>query len=137
MAIITGRDCALTVGGKPYANVVQRFALDFEQERVEYPTLSGTRAGSGSESGTLTIQAAYDADETDSLHKALWDAATAGTAVAYVATVGGKTYTGNAVAVRPGVMGEASAVSEFTVELPLDGIPTVGTVTPTSQPATR
>jgi hypothetical protein len=64
---------------------------------------------------------AYDATDSDSLFDALWTAA--GTSIAYVAKVGGATFTGNAIAVRPSASAKAGEVSEVTVTLPLDGIP--------------
>lgn len=124
MSLVTGKDCTLTIGSQIYDAVVQRFALEFDASRVEYPTLDGPKAGPGSETGTLSITAAYDSAATNSLFDDLWAAVDAGTAVAYSAVVGSTTFAGNAVAVRPSIVGEAGAVSEFTVDLPLDGIPT-------------
>jgi len=121
MPLITGKDCDLTIGGKSFDNVVNLFALAFETEKLEYQTLAGPRAAGGSESGTLGITFAYDSGEADSLFDALWTAA--GSSVAYVATVGGTKFTGNAIAVRPGANATAGEVSEVEVELTLDGIP--------------
>jgi hypothetical protein len=127
MSLVTGRDCDLTIAAKSYAGVVQSFALDFESESVEYPTLGGTLAGPGSESGTLTITFAYDSGETDSLFDALWTAAEAGSKIAYVGKVGKATFTGNAVAKRPSAGADAENPSETVVELTLDGMPVKGT----------
>jgi hypothetical protein len=60
----------------------------------------------------------------------LWTAASAGTPVAYVASVGKSEFSGNAIAARPNVPADAEGVSECTVELALDGIPTKAAVTP-------
>jgi hypothetical protein len=128
VALITGSDCSLDVGGTTYDTVVQSFALNFTTDDLTYQTLSGPRAAGGSETGELEIEFAYDHDEASSLHKALWDGA--GTTIAYIATVGGHTYSGNAIAVRPSATANAGEVSSQSVTLPLDGIPTVAAVTP-------
>lgn len=136
MALVTGRDCDLTIGTKAYAGVVSSFALDFDSESVEYATLAGVIAGSGSETGTLTITFAYDAGETpNSLFDDLWTAAAAGTKVAYVAKVGKATFSGNAVAKRPSASGDAENPSETTVEMTLDGMPTKANASTLGTPA--
>ena len=89
MALVTGKDCSLSVGAKTFDDAVNTFEIAFDQTSVEYQTLAGPKAGPGSETGTLSITFAYDADETDSLFQTLWAATEAGTPVAYVATVGG------------------------------------------------
>ena len=124
--LVTGRDCDLTVGANSYANVIASFALEFSMETPEYATLGGTWALAGSETGTLSIQFAYDTAESMSLFTDLWTAADAGSLVSYVATVGSKTFTGQAVAARPGASADAGEVSEVNVTLTLSGIPTVG-----------
>jgi hypothetical protein len=121
MALVTGRECSLTVGAKVYDSVTNGFTLSFSSETLEYQTLSGPRAAGGSESGELEVTFAYDATDSDSLFDALWTAS--GTSIAYVAKVGGATFTGNAIAVRPSASAKAGEVSEVTVTLPLDGIP--------------
>lgn len=132
--LVTGKDCSLSVGAKTYDNVVNSFELSFETENLEYQTLAGPRAAGGSESGTLSITFAYDATETpDSLFDALWTAA--GTSIAYVATVGGATYTGNAIAVRPGTSAKAGEISEVSVEMALDGMPAKAAKTRAAAPS--
>ena len=126
MALVTGTDCAITVATVSYVDVVQSFELSFATEKLEYQTLGGTRTASGSETGTITITAAYDSEEATSLFDALWDAA--GSAIAYVATVGGSTYTGSANAVRPSAIAKGGEVSDFTVEMSLVAIPTKAAV---------
>ena len=121
MALVTGSDCSLDIGGTTYDNVTNGFELSFSTDSITYDTLAGPRAAGGSESGELSITFAYDAEETSSLFDALWNGA--GNTVAYVATVGGSTYTGNAIAVRPSAPAKAGEISEVEVTLPLDGIP--------------
>lgn len=128
MALITGKDCSLSIGAITFDDAVNSFEITFEQSSVEYQTLAGPKAGPGSETGSLSITFAYDADETNSLFQKLWDATEAGTPVAYIATVGASTFTGEAVAVRPNVPATAGEVSEVSVELPLDGIPVMAPV---------
>lgn len=122
MALVTGKDCSLSVGAQVYDNVVNNFELSYDTTNLEYQTLAGPRAAGGSETGSLSITFAYDSTDTDSLYDALWDAA--GTSIAYEATVGGSKYSGNAIAVRPGASAKAGEISEVTVELALDGMPT-------------
>jgi hypothetical protein len=129
MALITGKDCDLTVATKDYKDVVNSFEISFDTTALEYQTLGGPRSAGGSETGKLSITFAYDAGDADSLYDALWTAA--GTTIAYVATVGGATFTGNAIAVRPSAPPKAGEISEVTVELTLDGIPTKGAKTRT------
>ena len=127
--LVTGKDCSITVGTTVYDNVVASFELAFDSTNVEYQTLAGPRAAGGTESGTLSITFAYDSGDTESLFDDLWDGA--GDAIDYVATAGGSTFTGTAIAVRPSVPAEAGTVSEVSVELPLDGIPTKAAKTAT------
>ena len=124
--LVTGKDCDLTIGSNSYKNVVASFALDFTMDTPEYATLGGTWALAGKESGTLSVTFAYDTAETQSLFTDLWTAAEAGTPIAYVAKVGTKTFTGNAVAQRPGAAANAGEVSEVNVSMPLNGMPVVG-----------
>jgi len=123
MALVTGRDCDLTVGAKAYTNVVNSFELSFDSDTQTYQTLGGPVAVGGSESGTLSITFAYDSTATDSLFDALWTAADAGTNVQYVATVGGSKFTGEAVPKRPNASATAGEVSEVSVDLTLSGMP--------------
>jgi len=95
---------------------------------VSYQTLTGPLAAGGSETGSLSITFAYDAGGTGSLFDALWTAA--GTDVDYIAKIGPATYTGKAIAVRPGANATAGEVSEVDVEMSLDGIPTKTNVKP-------
>lgn len=126
MALITGSDCSLDLGGKVFDTVINGFELTFDSETLTYDTLAGPRAAGGSESGELSITFAYDAAEANSLFDDLWTQA--GTIVSYVATVGGATFTGNAIAIRPSAPAKAGEISEVSVTLPLDGMPTKGTV---------
>jgi hypothetical protein len=48
--------------------------------------------------------------------------------VEYVATIGTSTFTGKAIAVRPGANASAGEVSEVEVEFNLDGMPVKGKV---------
>lgn len=124
--LVTGKDCSLSIGSTVFDNVVASFELAFDSSTLTYDTLAGPRAAGGSESGTLSITFAYDSGDTDSLFDDLWDGA--GDPITYIATAGGSTFTGTAIAVRPSVPAEAGAVSEVSVELPLDGIPTKAAV---------
>lgn len=132
MALVTGRECSLKIGdgagAVEFDDVVNSFELAFDMTALTYDTLAGPRAAGGSESGTLSITFAYDSGETSSLFDDLWDAA--GQSIGYVAIAGSSTYTGQAIAVRPSVPAKAGEVSEVTVELALDGIPTKAAVTP-------
>lgn len=121
MALVTGKDCDLKIAAKSYAGVVNKFELSFEQSSVSYQTLVGPLAAGGSETGTLSITFAYDSGEVDSLYDAMWTAA--GKDVEYVASIGTATFTGKAIAVRPGANATAGEVSEVDVELQLNGIP--------------
>jgi hypothetical protein len=124
MALITGKDCDLKIATKSYSGVVNKFELKFDMSSVSYQTLTGPLAAGGTETGTLDITFAYDSGTTDSLFDALWDAS--GKPLDYIAKIGDSIYTGKAIAVRPGANAEAGAVSEVTVSMNLDGIPTKG-----------
>lgn len=124
MALVTGKDCDLRIGSKSYAGVVNKFELAFEMSSVSYQTLAGPLAAGGSETGTLSVTFAYDSGSTDSLFDALWDAA--GKDIEYVATIGEATYSGKAIAIRPGANATAGEISEVDVEMNLNGIPTKG-----------
>jgi len=130
MAVITGRDCDLTIGAKSFKGVVATAELSFDETASEYQTLGGPLAGPGAETGTLSLTWAYDSGATDSLFDTLWAAKEAGTPVAYVLTVGSSKFTGDAVAKRPNAPAVAGEVSESSVELSLNGIPAKAAVTP-------
>ena len=119
--LITGYDCSISIGATVFDDVVHRFELSYETESLTWNVLSGPRAVNGSESGKLNITFAYDSGETPSLYDSLWSAR--GTPIAYVATAGNSTFTGTALAVRPGLPTQAGAVVECDVELTLDGMP--------------
>ena len=125
--LYTGSDCDLTVAGTSYKDVVASFELAFTAEAAEYNTLGGNWALPGSESGTLSVTFAYDTGNTNSLFTALWTAAQNGTNVSFVATDGNTTFTGEAVAARPGVNAVAGQVSEVNVQMTLNGIPVAAT----------
>ena len=125
--LYTGSDCDLTVAGTSYKDVVASFELAFTAEAAEYNTLGGNWALPGSESGTLSVTFAYDTGNTNSLFTALWTAASNGTNVSFVATDGNTTFTGEAVAARPGVNAVAGQVSEVNVQMTLNGIPVPAT----------
>lgn len=121
-SIITGSDCSLSVGGKDYSTVINSFALAYESTTATYNVLkNGPLAGGGNESGTLAVTFAYDGAETDSLYKALWNSA--GKSIAFIAKYGTDTYTGKAIAVRPGANATAGEISEVSVTMTLDGMP--------------
>ena len=127
MAIITGYDCSITIADNTFDNVVGSFELSFDSDNLVYNTFEGPRAVSGSESGTLNISFAYDSGDTPSLFDSLWTANK--TNVVYTVTAGASTFTGSAVANRPGVPASADAVVECSVELGLDGMPTMAPAT--------
>jgi len=124
VALVTGKDCDLTIGAKSYSGIVNKFELAFDMSTVSYQTLAGPLAAGGSETGTLSVTFAYDSGEETSLFDALWEAA--GKDVDYVAKIGASTYTGKAIAVRPGANATAGEVSEVDVEMNLNGLPTKG-----------
>lgn len=124
MALITGSDCGLTIGAKDYGDVVSSFELTFTTDSLTYDTLKGQKAGPGKESAKLSVTFAYDSGTATSLFDALWDQV--GKDVAFVATAGQSTYSGNAIAVRPSVPAKAGEVSEVTVEMDVDGQVTKG-----------
>ena len=125
--LYTGSDCDLSVGGTSYKDVVASFEMAFTAEAAEFNTLGGNWALPGTESGTLSIEFAYDTGNPSSLFTALWTAATDGSNVQFVATDGNTTFTGEAVASRPGVNAVAGQVSTVTVQMTLNGIPTPST----------
>lgn len=130
MAIVTGKNCLISIEATQYEGVTNNFELAFDTTATEYQTLAGPLAGPGTETGTLTLVWAYDSGETTSLFDDIWDAAEAGTPINYVATVGKSIFTGEAVAARPNVPADAEGVSECSVEMALNGIPVKTAVTP-------
>lgn len=128
MALVTGKDCDITIATKSYAGVVNKFELAFDMTSVSYQTLTGVLAAGGSETGTLSLTFAYDSGEVSSLYDALWT--NAGKTIEYVATIGTAAFTGKAIAVRPGANASAGEVSEVEVEFNLDGMPVKTKVAP-------
>lgn len=122
MALITGYDCSLTIGSNVFDTVINGFELSYDTETLTYDTLAGPRAAGGSESGSLSITFAYDSGDSPSLFDELWTQA--GQPITYDAKVGASKFTGTAIAVRPGTPATAGSITEVSVELGLDGMPT-------------
>jgi hypothetical protein len=128
--IKTGKDCDLTIAAKPYKDRVSSWGLTNNTDQQVYKVLDGSDpAFSASVEFELAIVFAYDGEETDSLFAALWNAAGASTPIAFVATVGGMSFTGSAIATHPPVEAKAGEVVECSVTLKVSGTPVMAATT--------
>jgi hypothetical protein len=126
--ILSGRQLALSVGGKTYSEQILDSAINFDTERLTFDTLAGKAYKYIDSNVTLDLTFLNDAGATpNSLYGDLWTATETApdTALAFVLTLKtGVTLTGTVLPNYPGVSASGADAQQVTVSLQVVGIPT-------------
>ena len=126
--ILSGRQLALSVGGKTYSEQILDSAINFDTERLTFDTLAGKAYKYIDSNVTLDLTFLNDAGASpDSLYGALWTATETApdTALAFILTLRtGVTLTGTVLPQYPGVSASGADAQTCTVSLQVVGIPT-------------
>lgn len=124
-SIFTGKQVTIEIDGDVYDDQVNSATLVAANNSVTVQTLSGPVSAQLPASYELSITAYQDWGVVGSFSEALWGAALTGTLIAFEMTVGTKTLTGNLVPQFPDAGGAADGVLEFSLTLPVSGVPTL------------
>jgi hypothetical protein len=126
--ILSGRQLALSVGGKTYSEQILDSAINFDTERLTFDTLAGKAYKYIDSNVTLDINFLNDAAASpNSLYGDLWTATETApdTALAFVMTLKtGVTLTGTVLPQYPGVSASGADAQTCSVSLQVVGIPT-------------
>ena len=124
-AIYTGKQVTITIDGDVYDDQVNSATLTANNNSVTVQTLSGPVSAQLPASYELTITAYQDWGKLGSFSEALWAAALTGTNIAFEIEIGTKSLSGNCVPMFPDAGGAADGVLEFSLTLPVSGVPTL------------
>lgn len=124
-AIYTGKQVTITIAGDVYDDQVNSATLTANNNSVTVQTLSGPVSAQLPASYELTITAYQDWGKLDSFSEALWAAALLGTNIAFEIEIGTKNLSGYCVPMFPDAGGAADGVLEFSLTLPVSGVPTL------------
>lgn len=122
-AIATGKSVSVTIDGDVYDEQINSATLSVANNSITVQTLDGPASIQLPAAYSLSITAYQDWGKSGSFCEALWAAALTGTAVTFSMDVGTKTLSGDLIPMFPDAGGAADAVLEFTIELPVDGVP--------------
>jgi len=126
--ILSGRQLALSVGGKTYSEQILDSAINFDTERLTFDTLAGKAYKYIDSNVTLDLTFLNDAGASpNSLYGDLWTATETApdTALAFILTLKtGVTLTGSVLPNYPGVSASGADAQQVTVSLQVVGIPT-------------
>jgi hypothetical protein len=126
--ILSGRQLALSVGGKTYSEQILDSAINFDTERLTFDTLAGKAYKYIDSNVTLDLTFLNDAGATpNSLYGDLWTATETApdTTLAFILTLKtGVTLTGTVLPQYPGVSASGADAQQVTVSLQVVGIPT-------------
>jgi hypothetical protein len=126
--ILSGRQLALSVGGKTYSEQILTSAMNFDTERLTFDTLAGKAYKYIDSNVTLDIEFLNDAAASpNSLYGDLWTATETApdTALAFVMTLKtGVTLTGTVLPQYPPVSATGADAQTCSVSLQVVGIPT-------------
>jgi hypothetical protein len=126
--ILSGRQLALSVGGKTYSEQILDSAINFDTERLTFDTLAGKAYKYIDSNVTLDINFLNDAAASpNSLYGDLWTATETApdTALAFIMTLKtGVTLTGTVLPQYPGVSASGADAQTCSVSLQVVGIPT-------------
>jgi hypothetical protein len=126
--ILSGRQLALSVGGKTYSEQILDSAINFDTERLTFDTLAGKAYKYIDSNVTLDINFLNDAAASpNSLYGDLWTATETApdTALAFIMTLKtGVTLTGTVLPQYPGVSATGADAQTCSVSLQVVGIPT-------------
>ena len=126
--ILSGRQLALSVGGKTYSEQILDSAINFDTERLTFDTLAGKAYKYIDSNVTLDINFLNDAAASpNSLYGDLWTATETApdTALAFIMTLKtGVTLTGTVLPQYPGISATGADAQTCSVSLQVVGIPT-------------
>lgn len=119
--IATGKDLTLSIDGTDISPQATTAELSYENKIDTYQVLTGTVKKATQKDGSITVAMFQDWGAMDSFSAALWDAAQAGTAVAFSFNADGTVFTGNVIPQFPKVGGGAGAALESSITFPITG----------------
>jgi hypothetical protein len=126
--VLSGRQLAISVGGKTYSEQILSSAMNFDTERLTFDTLAGKAYKYIDSNVTLDIEFLNDAAASpNSLYGDLWTATETApdTALAFVMTLKtGVTLTGTVLPQYPPVSASGADAQTCSVSLQVVGIPT-------------
>jgi hypothetical protein len=126
--ILSGRQLAISIGGKTYSEQILDSAINFDTERLTFDTLAGKAYKYIDSNVTLDINFLNDvAASPNSLYGDLWTATETApdTALAFIMTLKtGVTLTGTVLPQYPGVSASGADAQTCSVSLQVVGIPT-------------
>lgn len=123
--IFTGKDITIKIATVSYDEQCNSAVLATNNNSVTVQTLAGPISAQLPASYELTITAYQDWGKAGSFSEALWAAALTGTNVAFELALGTKKLSGNCVPMFPDAGGAADGVLEFSLTLPVSGVPTL------------
>jgi len=125
--ILSGRQLAISIGGKTYSEQILDSAINFDTERLTFDTLAGKAYKYIDSNVTLDINFLNDvAASPNSLYGDLWTATETApdTALAFIMTLKtGVTLTGTVLPQYPGVSASGADAQTCSVSLQVVGIP--------------
>ena len=126
MAVYTGRNLTISIGGVSYSGQVTSCTLTPTQATNQYVTLTQTYAKQEPVTWSLDVEGFQDwlTGATPGFSSAMYTAAATGTAVAFsfVVTAGtARTITGNCIPVFAAIGGAATDALSQTYSFPVDG----------------
>ena len=126
--VLSGRQLAISVGGKTYSEQILSSAINFDTERLTFDTLAGKAYKYIDSNVTLDIEFLNDAAASpNSLYGDLWTATETApdTALAFVMTLKtGVSLTGTVLPQYPPVSASGADAQTCSVSLQVVGIPT-------------
>jgi len=126
--VLSGRQLAISVGGKTYSEQILSSAINFDTERLTFDTLAGKAYKYIDSNVTLDIEFLNDAAASpNSLYGDLWTATETApdTALAFIMTLKtGVTLTGTVLPQYPPVSASGADAQTCSVSLQVVGIPT-------------
>jgi hypothetical protein len=124
-AIATGKVITVTIDGDDYSEQINSATIVANNNSITVQTLTGPASAPLPTAYELQITAYQDWGKVGSFSEALWAAALTGTDVTFSMDIGTKTLSGNLVPQFPDAGGSADGVLEFSITLPIDGVPTL------------
>jgi hypothetical protein len=126
--VLSGRQLALSVGGKTYSEQILDSAINFDTERLTFDTLAGKAYKYIDSNVTLDLTFLNDVGATpNSLYGDLWTATETApdTALNFILTLRtGVTLTGTVLPQYPGVSASGADAQQVSISLQVVGIPT-------------
>lgn len=124
--VLTGRNVTLDIDTTSYNTQTLGATLTIEQQRDRYETLAGPVDKQLDETGTLEVTLLTDWGQTGGLCAALWDAADTSpdTVLPFTMDVGGDTFAGDVLPVKPPAGGAGNEGTEVTITMTVVGKPT-------------